>query len=354
MLKIQKRLATTARETHVLLRELLVYALGWSLIDSSPGAGSFGLQSSGTDGETDSSTPTTFTAASGAFTVADVGRYLVLGGTSTPFGTRGVYKIVAVPNATTLKVTSGLYGASFSTALNVTWRVVDPTLNTDATFFVVEGPAGTSGPFWQARFYMNLADTTTIRADVGPFGGWSIGPGWTGAVTSAIAVNCDATPLWYILVQNENIILFTETVGGGSCFECAYIGTGTPRRPDIDDHFAVAVGGVMPLALTAIPSIAADDLTAVNYESLIYSGTLGPTANYFIGLPNSPFDLKRDLAEIALTCTAVGFEEDDRGTLRGVRYVSSLIPYRSFVDNGRTWVSLGNSIAVQWDGSVSA
>lgn len=348
MLKLKKRLGEDARASFVLLRELLVYSLGWLSIDSDPGAGSFGLLSSGSDGETDSSTPYVFTSPTAAFVLGDIGNYIVLGGAATPFSTKGIYKIVAVNSATSVTVASGVYGASLSTAINVTWRLVDPSLNTDAAFFVVEAPMGTSAPKWQANFYQNALDTDVIRYDVGPFGGWSVGVGWTGASTSAGSVSCDVTPMWYFHVEDEALVLFTETVGGASVFGLGYVGACAARNPTVDDHFAVNFGGTYP---TTVAALASDNTTAVNYTSLLYTGTL---ANEFTALPNSPFDLRRDLAEIALCCTAVGNEQSDRGVLRGLKFCSTSTLYRTFVDNGRMWVSLGNGVAVSWDGSVSA
>lgn len=348
MLRIQKRLSVTARQAHVLLYEILVHGLSWLEVYKDPGAGSFGLLFSGTDGETNSALPTTFTAASGAFTGALVGKYLVLGGASTPMSMRGVHKIVAVPSATTVIVSSGLYGSTFSTTLNTPWRIVDPTLNTDATEFVVQAPAGTATPAWQAKFYLNALDVGLMRIEVGPWGGYSAGV-WTMPATASVTVNEDVTPVWYFFVDDEVVKMFTEDAAGTAVFNIGYAGSGVPSNPAIDDHFAVAAGGT-PVAFNTVQSIGADDSTQVVYTPV----SLRPDGNAItLALPNSPYDLRRDLIDVPLACSAPGFEEMDRGTLRGVKAVSTLIGYRTFVDNGRSWLSLGSGLAFAWDGSVS-
>lgn len=349
MLKVAKRVGVDARGFHVLLRELLVYGLDWSPVYSDPGAGSFGLLLSGSDGETDTSTPTTFTAASGAFSGAHVGKYLVIGGTGTATAMRGFHRIVAAPSATTLIVASGLYGSTFTTALNLPWRIVDPTLNTDATEFVVQGPAGTASPQWQAKFYLQALDTDIIRIEVGPWGGYAAGV-WTMPATAPVQIQHDTTPMWYAFVDNEVVKLATEDNSGLAVFNIGYVGTGTPRRPDVDAHFAIASAGT---DFSTVESIGADDLTQTYYQPIHLSPDSPGTASIFASLPNSPYDLRRDLADVALTCTVGGFEEMDRGTFRGIKAVSDLIGYRTFVDNGRSWLSLGNGYAFAWDGSVS-
>lgn len=351
MLKIQKRLGVPARSAHVLLRELLVYALGWVEVYSSAGTGSFGLVASGTDGETDVSLPTTFTSASATFSVADIGRYLVLGGAGTPSGMKGVHRIVSVLSPTTVVVASGLYGSSFSTALNVSWRVVNPALNTDATEFTVRGPAGTGSPAWEARFFITAGPTNSISIQVGPWGGYSNTFGWTQPVTTTQTILNDTTPMWYFHVTDEAVFLFTENNAGTGVYQMAYAGTGVPRRPDIDDHFAVLFAGTST-ALGTVASIAADNVTQVDYQAVIFSDPVAGTMT--TSLANSPFDLRRDVLELALSCTTGGSMEIDRGTLRGLAAVSNLITYRSFVDNGRIWLSLGNGLALAWDGSLSA
>lgn len=351
MLKIQKRLGVPARAAHVLLRELLIYALGWVDVYSDAGTGSFGLVASGTDGETDVSLPTTFTAASATFSVADIGRYLVLGGANTPQGMRGIHRIVSVLSSTTVVVSSGLYGSQFSTALNVAWRVVNPTLNTDATEFTVRGPAGTGSPAWEARFFISAVPTNSISIQVGPWGGYSNMLGWTQPVTATHTVLNDSVPMWYFHVTDEAIILFTENTAGSGMYQMAYVGTGVPRRPDIDDHFAVLLAGTAS-ALGTVSSIAADNVTQVDYQAAIF---LDPSAgNMTTALANSPFDLRRDVLEVSVSSTTGGLMEIDRGTLRGLAFVSDLVSYRSFVDNGRIWLSLGGGLALAWDGSLSA
>lgn len=348
-MNIAKRLNVTARTAHVLLREQLL-AVGWLDIYSDAGAGSFGLVDSGADGETDASAPQVFTSPTAAFTGADVGRYLVLGSTS-PLGMQGCHRIVAVTSATTCSVASGLYGSQFSTAINLPWRVVNPTLNTGVTEFVVQAPEGTSTPAWQCRFYLGALDTDLINIDASPYGGYSIGLGWTQPIVTPQVITQDTTPLWYFCVNNTHVQMWTEANSGAAVFEYAYVGSCTSVRPDVDDHFVVACAGALPACLGVIASLAADGLTQVDYEALEY---VDPVAgDIFTNLPNSPYDLKRDFADIAVGCTALGYVEGDRGVLRNMSFVSSLVAYRTIADNGRIWLSLGSGIAVAWDGSIA-
>lgn len=349
MLKIFKRFQGPAYEAHTLLRELLVYALGWVDVVSDPGTGSFGLLQDGLDGETDSSTPTLFTAASGSFNGSLVGKYLVLG-TGASFASRGVYRIVSVVSTTSLVVASGPYGASFTTALNVAWRVVDPTQNTGtASSFCVRGPAGTATPAWEVLFLSDSSVPDEISYEVGPSGGYT--PGfWTQPVLTSQTVTADTPSIWYFHVQDTGVTVFTES-SGGSRFALGYAGTGSPRAPAVDDHFAIALGGLGNDGLEAIAGLAADGSTVVDYEALVF---IDNGVNVFGGSMNpvSGFDLKRDVGEIAMGCSIVGFQEIDRGTFRDLVFVPSVIGYRSFIDSGRQWLGLGSGIALRWDGSL--
>jgi hypothetical protein len=169
-------------------------------------------------------------------------------------------------------------------------------------------------------------------------------------VTSVI--QNDTTPLWYFHVEDEAVILFTENNAGTGVYQMAYAGTGVPRRADIDDHFAVLCAGVPATALGAVNSIGADNITQVAYEVVQF---VDPVAGVMTtSLANSPFDLRRDVLEVSVSSNVAGQREIDRGTLRGLSFVSDLISYRSFVDNGRMWLSLGGGVAVSWDGSLSA
>ena len=95
-----------------------------------------------------------------------------------------------------------------------------------------------------------------------------------------------------------------------------------------------------------------DALTAsLNYSALVYGDSV--QNNMFDLLPPNQFDLRNDSAKIPIGTDVLGFQEDDRGYLRGFRYISDQIPYRSFVDNGRLILSLGNGLAIEWDSSLS-
>ncbi len=355
MLKVIKRLNESQRSMHALLRASLVHCQGWLDIESDPGAGSFGVLVSGSDGETLPSAPTVFNSPAGLFSPAHIGLYLALGGPTTPFGMKGLYRIVAVQSSTALVVASGLYGAAFPTSLNVEWAIIDPSLNVGVgdTSFVVQAPSGTSTPAWQARFFFDAITPTQMQIEVGPWGGWSVGTGWTNPFIDAAQIATGTGSIWYFLIDDTGVLIIKENGAGTAVDQIAYAGTGVPRRPDVDDHFAISyVGNPATGAIDEIGSIAADGSTVVYYEALVLGDDVVP--DVFDGLANSPFDVRRDVSEIAIACEIVGSEENDRGTLRGLAFVSNTLAYRSFVDNGRSWLSLGScGLAVLWDGSIA-
>lgn len=342
--KTLKRLNVSAREFHVLLRETLL-SLGFTDIYSSAGAGSFGLVSSGVDGETDSSFPTRFQSPTGAFTPALIGNYLAIG--NSQFSNLGVHEIVGVPDSSTLLVRGGIYGSSFVTSLNSTWRIVDPTLNTDVTEWTFAG-VGTT-PAWQIRAYCNALDTDIIRFDVGPFGGYTPGL-WTAPVCTSGSISEDATPYWFAWIEDSHLKIWTLDSVGTSVNEFGYFGSGQSRRPVNDQNFAVQMSGSVPSLLSNVESIASDDSTQITYEAIIYGDHVDD--NRFSGLLNSEYDLRRDVAQITVGTDAPGFEEDDRGYLRGLYWVSDLLNYGEFVDNSRLILALGSGLAIAWDSTL--
>jgi len=270
------------------------------------------------------------------------------------FANNGVYKIIGVPSADEVVVDGGVYGASFVDDLSVQFRVVDPTLNAAGNSeFVVQGLAGSSSPLWQTRIFVSTGITDAIEFEVSPQAGWSAG--WSLPALPARSLQADATQTWYALIDDTNIRMFTQTAAGTGVFEIAYLGSAETRRPADDTRFVVSFGGSPAVSsLGAIADIDALDqalTTQLTYSALTYGDSV--TQNMFDSIPDSTYDLRRDSAKIPLGTEDAGDEEDDRGYLRGFRYISDQISYRSFVDNGRLLLSLGNGLAVDWDSSLS-
>ena len=138
-LNILKRLDVSSRIAHVLLREQLKYGLELAEIYASSSTSNLTARELfvGVDGSCDSNTPQTFTAVSGTFTSALIGKYLTLHGTNA--NNAGIHKIIGVPDANTLIVQGGIYGSRFTTDVSISWRVIDPTANNGATEFIIQG-----------------------------------------------------------------------------------------------------------------------------------------------------------------------------------------------------------------------
>lgn len=347
--KILKRLNEPARTFHVLLRELLVYALQWGDIEATPLANFEAPSAVGVDGETLAAQPNRLRAGSAPFLPAHVGQWLTVYGSE--FINNGVYRIIGVPSADEVVVEGGLYGASFVDDISIQFRVIDPTLNAaGASHFVIQSPTSIA---WQARIFVTGGVNDTIEWEVGPQGGWLAG--WGLPNLPARAVVADATQTWYGLIDDTHIRMFTQNAAGTAPFELGYLGSGESRRPAFDTNFVVSLGGTPSVtAAGAIATVdALDDTISIvrSYSAVTYGDSVQP--NMFTTLPDSVFDLRRDSAKIPLGTEDAGDEEDDRGYLRGIRYISDQISYRSFVDNGRLLLSLGNGLALDWDGSLS-
>lgn len=429
-LRLIKRLDVDARTAHALLREQLVYGLLLAEVYSSSSTGDLTTRilESGNDGSCDSNTPQTFTSASASFDTSMIGKYLVLSGTND--NNAGIHKIVAVSNANTLIVQGGVYGSSFTTDVSISYRVIDPTNNNGSTEFVVQGKTGTS-PVWQARFFLNAADSRVIRIELGPNGGflggtrtgfgdtisgtaptmtltdagggfvetdvgryitiagattpanngtfkvvsyissteieytnasgvaeafagsWSFSGTWTKPAITGRQIEQD--PMmnrWFMKFADTNFILWTENQAGNAPYNLAYVGAGSTRRPAVDDDFAVLAAGTVPSLLSDIGALgAASGSPQVSYQAIVFGDAT--TNNMFTGLPASNFDLRHDSADIPIGCDVAGNQEDDRGVLHGLQWISDQLPYRSFVDNGRQLLSLGGGLAVEWDGSLA-
>ncbi len=350
--KILKRVNEPARTIHVLLRELLVYALGWGDVEVNPLGVFEAPLVTGVDGEVSGSQPNRFRSTAGPFLPGHVNMWLTVHGSE--FVNNGVYKIIGVPSATEVVLEGGLYGASFVDDTNVEFRVVDPTLNAAGTnYYVVQGKSGTAAPLWQARLVVQAAVTDTIELEVAPQGGW--GAGWTLPVLNTQQIQADATQTWYVLIDDTHVRMWTQNAAGTGVFRIAYFGAGETRRPTEDTRFVCAFGGTPVLgpggALADIQCLDDALTTNLSYSAISYGDSV--QQNMFTSLPPSQFDLRNDSAKIPIGNNVAGFQEDDRGYLRGLRYISDQVPYRSFVDNGRLILSLGNGLAIEWDGSLS-
>lgn len=349
--KILKRVTQPARTIHVLLRELLVYASGWADVETNP-LGIFEAPlATGVDGETSSAQPNRFTSTSGPFVIGHVGKWLTVYGSE--FVNNGVYKIVGVPSPTEVVLEGGIYGSSFVDALNVQFRVVDPTLNAAGTnYYVVQAPAGSAAPLWQARLVVNAGITDTIDIETSPQGGW--GAGWTVPRLNTVQIQADATQTWYVLIDETHVRMWTQTTAATGVFRIAYFGGADSRRPADDSRFVCAFGGTPVVsaggALAAVQCLDDSLSTNVVYSGLSYGDNVAQ--NMFVSLPANQLDLRNDSARIPIGDNTALLQEDDRGYIKGFRYISDQIPYRSFVDNGRLILSLGTGLAIEWDGSL--
>lgn len=356
--KILKRISEDARVTYMLLRELLVNCMGYTDVYSDPdGTVAFTADQSGVDGETDVTIPQTFVSASATFTIADINKYLVICDTTplTRHNNVGIYKVIGRTDDHTITIQGGLYGGSFTTGINFIWRLVDPAnvpisgAGKNLTY-VVEAVYGTS-PIWQAEFYLADGYTSRFRVAVGPTGGYVAPPtSWTRPITGYAYMDHDTVPLWTLLVSDSYIRMYTETTGGGSVRNLGYVGACMPRRSPQDQAFAVCFAGVPLTSLAAIKSIASDGSTQIDYSAIVYGDSVAP--NMFTSLPSNQFDMRNDSALIPIGCEGA-FPEDDRGIINGLSWISNLIAYKTFVDNSRRLLSLGNGIAIEWDGSLS-
>lgn len=348
--KIMKRLGVTEREALVLLREMLIYCFGYTDVYSDDDSTTaFTAVQSGTDGETDQAYPQIFTSTSAAFTSSHIGLYLTLYDAPSDHIV-GVHRIVGVPSGTELQVLGGIYGSSFTTGTSIKWRLIDPSLATagSAPEFVGQALSGTT-PVWQVKFSVQALDSDLIRIQVGPFGGY-VDPTWTSGSTAEVQIECDTTPLWYFMIDDDHIKIWTETNAGTAVNEFAYVGAGSTRRAAYDTNFAVCCGGPLLTALADIESIGSDDSTQVSYSVLTFGDST--TNNMFTSLPSSAFDFRNDAADIPVGTDDGSLPEADRGILLGMQWVSDQLSYRNFVDNARQLLCIGSGVAVEWDGTL--
>lgn len=181
-------------------------------------------------------------------------------------------------------------------------------------------------------------------------GTWAIPGTWTKPASVGKVIEADTSPRWFLSLKNTNIVIWTENSANTAMHRFAYIGAGQTRRPAVDVDFAVASAGTLPTCLKQVATLAPGGARIVDYQAIVFGDS---STNVFAMLPPNPYDLRRDHCEIAVGCSAAGSFEDDRGVLVGVQWISDQIPYRQFVDNGRKFLSLGNGVAVAWDGSLA-
>lgn len=365
MLQVLPRMTLAAKQTFVLLRYWLRDVVGYLEIDADDGNGvaTFGLISSGTQGATLTSEPQIFRDASSSFTVADVGRYLVTYGDPN-VANRGIWKIVSVPDANTLILAASVYGPRFISAVSIDWHIVDVVgaLGPGTAFTTFQAPAnsGTS-PAWQVHFENQAADTTLIRFDVGPIGGWSIATHtWVpGTPTTTVRqFNQDATPVWYFLADTTHITAWTENTAGTAVFDAMQAGSGQTFRPGFDPSFALAADGLP----NVLPGGLLDSLQSTDSTNSAMVDFVGcRAATNFVAAPNdsilsnladSAFDLRRDVVDVVIASESGVVPSEIRGLMRCFRHCSTLIPYRQFVANSRGYVSLGLGLCVEWNGSL--
>jgi len=184
-------------------------------------------------------------------------------------------------------------------------------------------------------------------------GTWSLEGAWTLPALTNKELNQDPVAnRWFAKISDTNLILWTENAAGTAAYNLAYVGACSTRRPAVDEDFAVLAAGTVPDLLENIAALgSAVGKPQVVHQAIVYGDAT--QNNMFTSLPPSNFDLRNDSADIAVGCEVAGNEEDDRGILHGLQWISDLIAYRSFVDNGRQLLSLGGGVAVEWDGSLA-
>lgn len=347
-----KKRVHSAREMHTILREWLIGPLGWSDVDNNPGAGSFGLVASSTSGVVTNSFPRRITSGSNLFTPSMVGQWLVTYNTTIPTN-KGVFKIGRYINPTTIECVDGIHGPNFTTEDPVSWRVIDPTLNTGSCWFVVGNSQGT-----QARFYLT-GSLTNIFYEVSPFGGWdTVGNTWTQPATNPAWITEGVNQIWTWFGPDEpgnTHIVGVSDDDYDTVNEIAYVGNLNAFHLTSDTLPAICLGGTPDLTSTGFlggargGQIAADNATSVDAIALEF-GDGGAPFEFFDSLEPNPWDGFWDEADIVVGALS-GVNSEQRGVLYDVRLCSTLLRRRESLNNGRTRLSLGTGISVLSDGS---
>jgi hypothetical protein len=341
-----KAIPETGRRMFVLVNAWLRTVCDATVVDTNPAPG--WVTQSGTDGAVLDAAPSTFVAAGASFTGGDVGRYLSVYNATRDMN-NGLRKIVAVINGTTVVLTSGVYGQPFTTEINLTWQVIDPTVLDAAgspSVGVVAG-AGTS-PAWQLALTLPASPSNIIQVQVQPLGNWNTGTHAPTLGLTSTNHEADTTPLWYWRWDGFTLIGWTVTNGGGSAYRILYAGYAQSFHPDNDPSCVVQTNAA-PASLATTGSQLLSDNATVGVARFLVPTVAGSPV--FTGLTIDGLDLRVGDWVIPFG-NSVAPNRDLRGVLSNLLYVSSLKTYGSFVNNTRTLVCLGNGLAVTWDGSL--
>jgi len=373
VLRVLPRLTgLTAKQIFVLNRYFMKNIIGYTELDADDGSGTYtwtaGEIQLGSTGQVETSEPYTFRDAGATFATTMIGMYLVTWGSSHE-ANNGVWRIQSVANSNELSVVPTIYGPYFVTDLGIQWAILDlsavPVL-TNPAFYVLQAPTALAGttPAWQVKFECQVADTSLYRFEVAPMGGYNVaGHNFPGGVQvcSQQQFDFDTTPVAYLAGDESHTFAWTENTASTAVFDCMYAGSGQTFRGAYDPSFALGIAGSVGTLPTDIFA-SFESMDTTNAGLNLYGGLKpvttfsgGPPANadsLMIGLPDSQFDLRRDVCEIPVASNAGASEI--RGVLRSFYQVSdTTTQYRRFVNNNRTLVSLGNGMCVAWNGSLA-
>lgn len=343
-----KAIPENGRRMFVLLAEWLRSVCGATVVDDDPAPA--WVVDSGSDGATTNAQPTRFVAASGTFTIADVNRYLVVYG-ATQDVNNGLRKIVAVPNGTTVIVQSGVRGQPFTSEVGLDWKVIDPAVLdvalTPAQITVIEGQ-GTS-PAWQLALTLPAYPSTVIEVQAQPLGNWNTGTHAPTLGLTSTNHEADTTPLWWWRWDGFTLTSWTENNAATAPHRVLVVGSAGSFHPANDPSCVVQANAALASIATTGSALLADDATVATARFLVPTIAGNPV---FTGITPSPFDLRNDGSAIPFGAAASGAQNELRGVLSGLLYVSTGRAYKTFVTNTRTLVSLGGGYGVLWDGSL--
>jgi hypothetical protein len=348
-----KRLPEDARSTYILLAEWLRYICGYSAIDTNPASG--WLLGAGTDAQLSDSNPQLITVSAVLpFVGGHVGKYIMLYD-ATNERNMGVFKIVAVPATNKVLVGGGVYGANFTTELNVKWRLIDQAALAAAVAVqqcVFEAPIGAgSTPAWQVLLELPVAPAQSIDISVQPFGAWNnVGHVPFLGLTAYSHVS-DTTEKWYFTAEATMLAGWTENNAGNDVSSVFYAGSISPFVPSSDPSPVVQWGGVSVTDfLTQGEHVGADNTTVVASKQV---RLLDPVSvdDLFTALPNDPLDLRNLGLGVLVGSDDPGFEEI-RGVLRNFVQLSDNLSYKSFAANNRRVLCLGDGLGIVWNGEL--
>jgi len=105
--------------------------------------------------------------------------------------------------------------------------------------------------------------------------------------------------------------------------------------------------------LNLINGLGDDNITPKPFTSLKPATTFAgsPADNFVASLQPSNFDLRLDVISIPIASDPATVPPEFRGVWRALHYCSDQIPYKKFVANNRTLVSLGAGVCIDWDSS---